>query len=82
MLVAKGRLRLDRPPLQWLNDALAEPRVELLPLSPSVAVHAARFAAGDPADRIIAATSVVEGVPLVSADERIASLPGVEVVWD
>ena len=56
-----------------------------VPLTPAIAVHAARFPTGalaDPADRIIAASAVVEGVPLVSADERIAALAGVEIIWD
>lgn len=82
MLVTKGRVTLDRSALEWINDALAMPRVELLPLTPAIAVHAARYPPGDPADRIIAATAVVEGVALVSADERIAALAGVDVIWD
>jgi PIN domain nuclease of toxin-antitoxin system len=82
MLVTKGRIRLDRPALEWINDALAVERVELVPLTPAIAVHAARFPPGDPADRIIAATAVIEGVPLISADERIAALAGVEIIWD
>jgi PIN domain nuclease of toxin-antitoxin system len=82
MLVTKDRITLDRSPLEWIRDALDTPRVELLPLTPAIAVHAARFPPGDPADRIIAATAVVEGVALVSADERIAALAGVEIIWD
>ena len=35
--VAKGRISLDRSPLEWLRQALAVPRVELLPLTPAVA---------------------------------------------
>ena len=55
MLVAKRRIEFDREPLVWLKQALALPRVDLLPLSPEVAVEAARLPSafpGDPADQI------------------------------
>jgi PIN domain nuclease of toxin-antitoxin system len=35
----------------------------------------------DPADQIIAATSRVTGVPLVTSDKRLRQLQGVETVW-
>ena len=66
-LVAKGRIGLDRSPLHWLQDALTLPRVELLTITPAVAVMAAELPAlfpGDPADRLIAATAILESAPL------------------
>src|SRR5438046_8939631 len=39
-LVSRNRITLDRPPLQWLHDALALPRVDLLAITPAVAVTA------------------------------------------
>ncbi len=56
LLVEKRRLSLDRDLLQWMHDALADPRLELLPLTPAVvaAAHQLRGALdGDPGDRII-----------------------------
>ena len=53
MLVAKGRLELDRNPLEWVKQALGLPRVELLPISPAIAIGAAALPSefpGDPAD--------------------------------
>ena len=38
MLVAKRRLELDRDSLEWMKQALALPRVELLPISPAIAI--------------------------------------------
>jgi PIN domain nuclease of toxin-antitoxin system len=83
MLVAKGRLELDRDPLVWIRQALAAPRVELAPLSPEIAVRAAgleRFT-GDPADRMIVATALQRRAALVSKDERVRAAQAVEVVW-
>jgi hypothetical protein len=45
---------------------------------------AVRLPAGfpkDPADRLIAATAIVEGVPLVTADERIRQAKVVQAIW-
>jgi PIN domain nuclease of toxin-antitoxin system len=82
-LVDGGRYRLDRPPLVWLREALAQQRSELLPLTPEIAVRS--LAIGDeirdPADRLVAATALEHGCPLVTKDERLAAVAGLDVVW-
>jgi PIN domain nuclease of toxin-antitoxin system len=35
----------------------------------------------DPFDRVIAAQSLIESAPLVTADRALASFPGIQVVW-
>jgi PIN domain nuclease of toxin-antitoxin system len=82
--VARGRIELDRAPLDWLRDALAQPRVELLPITPAIAVKAAELPAdfpGDPADRLITATAILESALLVTRDGRIREFTGVRTVW-
>jgi PIN domain nuclease of toxin-antitoxin system len=59
-------------------------RVILRPVTVEVAVLAARLPEPfprDPADRLIAATAIVEGIPLVTADARIRQSKVVETVW-
>ena len=83
-LAARGRLTLDRSPLDWIHDALALPRVELLPLTPAVAVKAAGLPAafpGDPADRLIVATALLEAATLVTKDDRVRRSGTAETVW-
>jgi PIN domain nuclease of toxin-antitoxin system len=83
-LAARRRISLDRPVLEWLHDSLARPGVDLLPLTPAVSVKAADFPAdfpGDPADRIIVATAILESAPLVTKDERIQGYAGVRTIW-
>ena len=83
-LAARGRITLNRPILEWLHDALAESRVELLPLTPAVAVKAADLPPtfpGDPADRLIVATAIIESATLVTKDERIRAFAGVRTIW-
>lgn len=87
MLVAKGRVGLDRPVAAWVRDLLGTAKVGVAGLSPAVAVAAAELPdfAGDPADRFLYATAHSLAVPLVSADERLrdhaARHRGVVVAW-
>ena len=83
-LAARGRISLDRPPLHWMDDALSLPRVDLLPLTPAVAIKAAELPAnfpGDPADRLIAATAILESSLLITKDERMQKSPAVRTAW-
>jgi PIN domain nuclease of toxin-antitoxin system len=81
---ARGRIALDRPPLLWLQQALALPRVELVALTPAIAVRASRFGRdfpGDPADRVIVASALLESAVVVTRDKKIRDWAGVETVW-
>jgi PIN domain nuclease of toxin-antitoxin system len=83
MLVAKERLELDRDVLVWIRQALAQPKIELAPLVPEIAVRSAaldRFQ-GDPADRLIVATALHHRAVVASKDERIRECEQVDVVW-
>ena len=69
-----GRIRLTRPPEQWIREALAAPGVRLAELSPAIAVDAGgipRMALGDPLDRLLVATARQSDATLLSGDERI-----------
>jgi len=84
MLVAKGRLELDRDVLVWIRQALALPRVTLVPLTPEIAVRSTRLGAGfpgDPADRIIVASARELGASLVTKDQVLRRAEGVRTVW-
>lgn len=83
MLVAKKRLHFDRPVLDWIEQALALPRIELCPITPAVAVQATAMENfhGDPADRIIAATAYVKNARLVTKDEQLRAADMVDALW-
>ncbi len=84
LLVEKKRLSIDRELSAWMNEALEDPRLEVLPLTPAIVAtaHQVRGALdGDPGDRLIVATALVEGATLISKDERISESGLVPVVW-
>lgn len=83
MLVAKARLQLDRDPLLWIKQALALPKITLLPLNPEVAVLSASLEelSGDPADRIIVASALVHDAPLVTKDGGLRKFKKIETIW-
>lgn len=74
MLVAKGRLVLDRDVMDWVQAALALPGIRVAPLEPAVAVASTRLPDdlhGDPADRLIVATARHLGATLITADAAL-----------
>ncbi|MBI5576755.1 MAG: type II toxin-antitoxin system VapC family toxin [Deltaproteobacteria bacterium] len=74
MLEAKGRIRLSKDCMAWVNEALGAPGIALVPLAPEIAVESSRLPGtfhGDPADRIIVATARREGAILLTRDKRI-----------
>jgi PIN domain nuclease of toxin-antitoxin system len=78
-----GRLRFSRPLRDWLEMATASPKVSVEPLTPAVAAAVAGLPDSfhrDPADRIIVATALVLGEPLVTLDKRIAASGVVQVI--
>lgn len=73
-LVQLGRLELETPLEEWLDLALAYPRVLVVPLSPSIAIESTRLPQPfhkDPADEVIVATARVLDCPLVTLDGKI-----------
>jgi PIN domain nuclease of toxin-antitoxin system len=61
-----------------------ETRFSVIRLNRHIAAVSVRFGSSfpsDPMDRIIAATAMVEGVPLITADERIRKSKMVNTIW-
>jgi PIN domain nuclease of toxin-antitoxin system len=82
--VARGRITLDRGTLDWLQAALSVERVDLIPLTPQIAVAAAQLGRdfpGDPADRVIAATAILESAVLVTKDRNLHGRAGLPAEW-
>jgi PIN domain nuclease of toxin-antitoxin system len=72
MLAMKDRLNLMPDEESWFSANLESP-VSLAPLTAEIAMASCRLPEfhGDPADRIIVATAITLGIPLITADEKI-----------
>lgn len=74
MLESKNRITLGMPCLEWINKSIELTCLQVLPLTPTIAVESCSLPGsfhGDPADRLIIATSRVEGATLITRDDKI-----------
>lgn len=74
MLVEKKRIEIEMDVLDWVNQALDNPGIQLCPLTPRVAIQSARLPGevhGDPVDRLLIATAYEENAVLVTCDKKI-----------
>lgn len=74
MLEQRGRISLSRPIDDWVHAALGAPGVQLLPLSPEIAIESTRLPGaphGDPADRILMASARIVDGQLATCDRDI-----------
>jgi PIN domain nuclease of toxin-antitoxin system len=85
MLAECNRIELDRPIGRWVEQALANDRVEPLSLTGAVTVQAALLGregfVGDPADRLIYATARNAGRQLVTRDKALRSFDSRNTIW-
>jgi len=82
-LVERGRLMLPVPLAEWFTQALSYPGVQLLPITPAIAIASTTLPGSfhrDPADQLIVATARIHQCRLVTADERILAYMHVDTV--
>ena len=82
ILSERGRLMLEPDARSWVRDALADPplREALVTIDVAAASRAVRLQSQDPADRFIAASAMVFGLTLVTADEDLSGCPDIAVL--
>ena len=84
MLVGKGRLDPGTDALSFIRDAVAARAIQVLPITPEIAVLSAtygEFSHFDPADRIIGATTLLCRGELVTCDGQLRNINGLPVIW-
>jgi len=82
MLSSRGRLVLPISALDWLRLALTARGIQVLELTPEVAVASMSLPGGfhrDPADQIIVATARIHDCPLVTLDGKIRNYAHVKL---
>ena len=73
-LVCHGELALPLPPLAWMEGMVERYGLTPVPLSLEILVKSTELPKHhkDPADRIIIASALLRGVPVVTSDRRYA----------
>jgi PIN domain nuclease of toxin-antitoxin system len=84
LLIRKGRLELTIPVADWIARSESLPFVRFVPLDNRIALRSNQLAGDfheDPADRVILATALTLGAPLISKDRKIRDYPHVKTIW-
>ncbi len=83
-LVARRRLQLAMNVTDWLAKSEALPFVNFIPVDNAIAIKSVELPEPlhqDPADRIIIATALILGFPLVTKDRGITKYAHVRTIW-
>jgi len=81
-VIHRNRIEIAVPAEEFLRRLLTF--VRAVPVSAEMSVLAAQLPSGfptDPLDRLITATAVIEGIPLITADRNIRRSSLVKTIW-
>jgi len=81
-LAHQGRLKFTGTVRTFMDSMLA--LVTVQPLTSEIAVVASELpdqVPSDPVDRLMTATALILGSPLVTKNARIRSYPGIQTIW-
>ena len=84
MLMHNGRLNIDVEYLKFIRLVLESNNYVYRGITPEIAGLSARLFSDnnkDPADRIIAATTIIENAKLVTADKKLRQSKKVTTIW-
>ena len=84
LLVKKGRLKLTMDVTDWIAKSENLPFIQFIPVTNSIAVKSVNLPPPlhpDPADRIIIATALSTGAPIVTKDKKILDYSHVKTIW-
>jgi len=84
LLVKKKRLKLSMDVSDWIAKSENLPFIQFIPVSNSIAVKSVNLPQSfhpDPADRIIIATALSTGAPIVTKDKKISDYSHVKTIW-
>jgi PIN domain nuclease of toxin-antitoxin system len=74
MLELKGRITLEMPYFEWINQSIKLTKIHISPLTPAIAAESRHLPGtfhGDPADKMIVATARCENHMLITRDSKI-----------
>jgi PIN domain nuclease of toxin-antitoxin system len=84
LLVKKKRLKLTLEVTDWIAKSESLPFIQFVPVTNSIAVKSVNLPLPlhpDPADRIIIATALSVGAPLVTKDKKLLAYSPIKTIW-
>ena len=84
MLIKRKRLVVDATASGFINLLLQSRNYLVQEITPEIAELSVNFGSEinqDPADRLIAATSILENAPIITADENLRRATMLETIW-
>ncbi len=83
-LASRGRLKLTMDPGDWIAQTESLSFINFVPIDNRIALRSVQLPHPlhqDPADRIIMATAMILGMPLITKDEKISRYPHLKTIW-
>ena len=84
MLISRSKLTVDTSYQEFIKLVMNSNNYHLQNITPEIAEKSTSLpdeVSKDPADRIIAATSIIKKVPLVTADKNLIKAKSIETIW-
>lgn len=84
MLIKKGRIEIDTTPAHFINLYLQSRNISVKSITPEISELSVNFGDelnNDPADRLIAATSIIYNARLITADKDLINCELMDTLW-
>jgi len=84
MLIKRSRIKVATSSANFINLFLESRNISVVSISPEIADLATSFSSEinkDPADRIIAATSIIQNAQLITADYNLRQSKLIDTIW-
>ena len=84
MMIKKGRIEIDGSSSEFTKLLIQARNYHVQEITPEIAELSVNFGAEinkDPADRLIAATSILHNAPIVTADNNLRGASILETIW-
>jgi len=84
MLINRKRLIVDDTASGFINLLIQSQNYQVQQITPEIAELSVNFGTeinNDPADRLIAATSILRNTPIITADQNLRNATILETIW-
>ena len=84
MFVKRNRLTIDTTASNFINLFLQSRNIQVQSITPEIAELSVNFSSeinNDPADRLIAATSLIRNASIITSDNNLRDFEMLDTIW-